>query len=98
MPPGPPPPALPDFAALTGWLSHQRNDLQPAAVSICPPIGEVLTALEDAPLARMSGSGATCFALHGGEAEALAQAERLRRTRPGWWIVAAVAVAPTPRP
>ena len=89
MPPGPPPPPLTNFAALTGWLARQRNDLQPAAVSICPPIGEVLTALEDAPLARMSGSGATCFALHGGEAEALAQAERLRRSRPGWWVEAA---------
>ncbi len=96
-PPGPAPPPLPDFAALTGWLAHQRNDLQPAAVSICPPVAEVLAALEGAPLARMSGSGATCFALHGGEAGALAQAERLRRARPGWWVEVAV-VEPTPRP
>jgi len=89
IPPGPPPPPLSDFAALTGWLSRQRNDLQPAATSICPPIAEVLVALEDAPLVRMSGSGATCFALHGGEAEAQAQAERLHRSRPDWWVVAA---------
>jgi 4-diphosphocytidyl-2-C-methyl-D-erythritol kinase len=96
-PPGPPPPPLTGFAALTGWLAHQRNDLQPAAVSACPAIAEVLAALDDAPLARMSGSGATCFALHGGEAGAMAQADRLRRARPGWWVEAA-AVAPTPGP
>jgi 4-diphosphocytidyl-2-C-methyl-D-erythritol kinase len=96
-PPGPPPPPLADFDALTGWLSRQRNDLQPAAVSICPPIAEVLAALGDAPLARMSGSGATCFALHEGEARAVAQADCLRRAKPDWWIVAAP-VEPMPRP
>ena len=99
--PGPPssswPPPLTDFAALTGWLARQRNDLQPAAVSICPAIAEVLAALGDAPLARMSGSGATCFALHGREAEAQAQAERLRRSRPDWWVVAAPAAPAMPR-
>ena len=96
-PPGPKPPPLPDFAALTGWLSRQRNDLQSAAVSICPVIAEVLAALDGAPLARMSGSGATCFALHEGEWGALAQAARLRLSRPGWWIVVAP-VEPMPRP
>ena len=96
-PPGPAPPPLPDFAALTGWLARQRNDLQPAAVAICPAIAEVLTALEGAPLTRMSGSGATCFALHEGEWGALAQAARLRLSRPGWWIVVAP-VEPMPRP
>jgi 4-diphosphocytidyl-2-C-methyl-D-erythritol kinase len=95
-PPGPPPPPLPDFAALTGWLARQRNDLQPAAISICPPIAEVLAALGDAPLARMSGSGATCFALHEGEAGAMAQVGRLRRAKPDWWIEAAP-VGPMPR-
>ncbi len=102
MPPGPPPPSLADFDALTDWLSRQRNDLQPAAVSICPPIAEVLAALGSAesggaPLARMSGSGATCFALHAGEAGAEAQAERLRRSRPGWWVVAAPVTPAMPR-
>ncbi len=95
MPPGPPPPPLMDFAGLTGWLAHQRNDLSAAAVSICPAIAEVLAALGDAPLARMSGSGATCFALHAGESGAVAQAGRLRRTRPDWWVAAApVGVTP----
>jgi len=90
-PPGPPPPdaGFADFAALCDWLRHQRNDLQAAATSICPAIAEALAALADAPLARMSGSGATCFALHAGEAAAMVQAERLRRARPGWWVAAA---------
>ena len=96
-PPGPPPPPRTGFAARTGWLARQRNDLQPAAVSICPAIAEVLAALGAAPLARMSGSGATCFALHGREADAEAQAERLRRSRPDWWVVAAPVGPAMPR-
>ena len=88
-PPGTSPPALNDFTTLIDWLAHQRNDLQPAAISVCPPIAGVLAALADAPLARMSGSGATCFALHESEADAVAQAERLRLAQPGWWVVAA---------
>ena len=96
-PPGPLPPPLAGFDALTGWLSRQRNDLQPAATSICPAIAEVLAALGGAPLARMSGSGATCFALHAREADAEAQAERLRRSRPDWWVVAAPVAPAMPR-
>jgi 4-diphosphocytidyl-2-C-methyl-D-erythritol kinase len=92
---GPPPPSLIRFDALIDWLSLQRNDMQPAAVSICPIIGEVLAALRDAPLARMSGSGATCFALHGSEAMAIAQVDRLRRAQRDWWVVVAP-VAATP--
>jgi 4-diphosphocytidyl-2-C-methyl-D-erythritol kinase len=88
-PPGPPPPALIDFAALIDWLASQRNDLQPAAISTCPAIAGVLAALGDAPLARMSGSGATCFALHESEAGAAAQSERVRNTHPGWWVATA---------
>ena len=86
-----------DVAGLAGWLSRTRSDLQSAAVSICPGSAEVLAALDGAPLARMSGSGATCFALHEGEWGALAQAARLRLLRPGWWIVVAP-VEPMPRP
>src|SRR3546814_12143768 len=46
-------------------LVRARNDLQPGAISLCPPIADVLTALAacgGALLSRMSGSGATCFA------------------------------------
>jgi 4-diphosphocytidyl-2-C-methyl-D-erythritol kinase len=89
-PQGPPLPSdgLADFAALTGWLGSQRNDLQPAATALCPAISEVLEVLSDAALTRMSGSGATCFALHERRSEAEAQAARLIRARPDWWVAA----------
>ena len=88
----PPGPAAPEagfarFAAFVDWLAQQRNDLEAPAMALCPAIGEVLAALSDAPLARMSGSGATCFALVEHEAEAVALAESLRPR--GWWSVAA---------
>lgn len=90
----PAPPAMPgagfaDFAAFAAWLVTQRNDLQAAATDICPVIGEVLAALAGAPVARMSGSGATCFALVADRSHADALAHDLRRVRPGWWVVAA---------
>lgn len=88
---GPAGPAAPaegfaDAAALAGWLAAARNDLEPAAIALCPAIAEVLTALEDALLARMSGSGATCFGLYPNETHALAAAARLSAAQPGWWV------------
>jgi 4-diphosphocytidyl-2-C-methyl-D-erythritol kinase len=61
-----------------------RNDLEAAAIGLCPPVADVLAALEDtAPLlSRMSGSGATCFALYESEAALGAAAARLN---PEWW-------------
>jgi len=90
-PPGPemPQDGLPDFAALIGWLNAQRNDMQAAAMGLCPPVAEVLAALADAPFARMSGSGATCFALLETKTRALALADRLRRAQPNWWVAPA---------
>jgi 4-diphosphocytidyl-2-C-methyl-D-erythritol kinase len=76
-----------DFDAFVGWLAQQRNDLQESAAALCPAIGEVLAALFDAPVARMSGSGATCFAVVENEARANALADRVRLR--GWWAVAA---------
>ena len=75
--------------SLLGWLEACRNDLEPAAVAIEPLVGEALDALRATPgarLARMSGSGGTCFALYGTRAEAEAAAAAL--CRPGWWAVA----------
>ncbi len=91
MPPGP---ALPDggfsgFDAFADWLAGQRNDLQAPAAALCPPIDDVLQALADAPFCRMSGSGATCFALFRDHAGADALAERLRTARPEWWTAVA---------
>jgi 4-diphosphocytidyl-2-C-methyl-D-erythritol kinase len=63
------------------------NDLQGPAVALCPAIGEALAALRATPgclLARMSGSGATCFGLYADAAAAASAAELVRR--PGWWV------------
>jgi len=70
-------------------LATCRNDLEAPAVSLQPAIGEVLETLQGEPetlLARMSGSGATCFALCAGDIEAEGLAERLQSMRPDWWV------------
>ncbi len=71
------------------WLQVMRNDLEPAALSLHPGIGTVLEALAELPgasLVRMSGSGATCFALFARRAEAEAAALRLGQKYPDWWV------------
>lgn len=85
-------PAFPDAAALARWLGLQRNDLQPPAITLAPAIADTLTALASQPgclLARMSGSGATCFALFAGEQAARTAASHLTETHPDWWIAPA---------
>lgn len=70
-------------------LETVANDLEAPALRIEPVIGDVLEALRDSAgvkLARMSGSGATCFAIYGAAAEAHAAAENIRRDHPGWWV------------
>jgi len=64
-----------------------RNDLQLPAVELCPQIADVLEALNgtDPWLVRMSGSGATCFALYKDPAHRDRAAEALRELEPGWW-------------
>lgn len=64
-----------------------RNDLEAPATALCPVIAEVLARLRDtgATLVRMSGSGATCFALYPEVAQREAAAATLGRDRPGWW-------------
>ncbi len=92
-PAGPEAPAggFADLAGMAEWLRAQRNDLEAPAAAICPEIGAVTAALaaEGAALARMSGSGATCFGLFADEATALAAADAIRRAAPGWWVAAA---------
>ena len=76
-------------ASLLALLGRGRNDLEPAAISLQPVIAEVLAALRALPaceLARMSGSGATCFALFSSQPEAQAGAKALRAKYGGWWI------------
>ena len=81
--------ASPDrwFAA----IGEGRNDLEPPALEIQPVIGEVLASLaaeQGCRLARMSGSGATCFGLFDDDNAAALAAEHLRAQQPQWWVVA----------
>ena len=68
-----------------------RNDLEPPARTLCPVIGEVVTTLaarSGVLLARMSGSGATCFALFDRAEERDAADRAIAAARPGWWRLA----------
>ena len=79
----------PDAQALAVWLRDQRNDLAAPAIALAPVIGEVLAALGQAPaclLARMSGSGATCFGLFPDRAAARRAAWALQSRAPDWWV------------
>jgi len=78
-----------DAAALAELLRTRRNDLEAPARALCPAVGEVLDALARRPgalIARMSGSGATCFALFDGPGPAAEAALALGRAHPGWWV------------
>jgi 4-diphosphocytidyl-2-C-methyl-D-erythritol kinase len=87
------PPAFPgpmsDARAVAAFLAGTRNDLEPPAVALNPAIGEALGILRGQPeslFVRMSGSGATCFAI-AADAEAAARlAARLAADHPGWWV------------
>jgi 4-diphosphocytidyl-2-C-methyl-D-erythritol kinase len=70
-------------------LATQANDLERAAVAVQPVIAEVLVglrALAGCRLARMSGSGATCFALFASAATAIEAAKELSGKHPQWWV------------
>jgi 4-diphosphocytidyl-2-C-methyl-D-erythritol kinase len=79
-------------ASMTDWieaLATGSNDLEAPAMRIQPVIGEVLSALrgaDGARLARMSGSGATCFAIFEDSAEAQHAAQQIKLDHPGWWV------------
>ena len=82
-------PASMDAAQFVHWLSRQRNDLEVPAISGLPVIQDVLNALEDIPsccLARMSGSGATCFGLFETAAQARLAEDTLRAEHQDWWV------------
>ena len=83
-----------DFRAaavdLPKLLARRRNDLTKPACQLEPTIVEVLAALSampDANLVRMSGSGATCFALFSSEEAMIQAAIRLEATQPDWWVL-----------
>lgn len=82
-------PRIDDDAPLLPTLSRCRNDLEDAAGSFAPVIVDALAVLRGARgsrLARMSGSGATCFALFETCAAATKAARVIRRQHPAWWV------------
>jgi len=89
----PMPTELPRFETaedLTRWLATQRNDLEAPAMAEAPVIADVLlriAATRDCGLARMSGSGATCFGLYPDQQRAREASETLTRAHPDWWVM-----------
>jgi 4-diphosphocytidyl-2-C-methyl-D-erythritol kinase len=82
-----------DRDALIALLAAHGNDLEPPAVALKPVIARVLRALREQPgcrLARMSGSGATCFGLFSSPRAAASAARELASAHPRWWVRATV--------
>jgi 4-diphosphocytidyl-2-C-methyl-D-erythritol kinase len=80
-------------AALIEFLAGSGNDLESAAMTVEPAIGEVRAAISALPgcrLTRMSGSGSACFGLFDSSRAAQAAAQRLMKIRPDWWVRATV--------
>ena len=87
-----------DAAELAHALADRRNDLSEAAIGLVPEIAEILAALARLPgalIARMSGSGATCFALFPDAAAAERARAALAAAKPRWWCAAGGLVAGT---
>jgi 4-diphosphocytidyl-2-C-methyl-D-erythritol kinase len=85
--------APPDPAALLAEIANGHNDLEEPAIELEPVIADVLAVLHNLPgcrLARMSGSGATCFGLFPTNAAATAAARTLRVGHSEWWVRATV--------
>jgi 4-diphosphocytidyl-2-C-methyl-D-erythritol kinase len=81
-----------DAGALAAALKERGNDLTAAAITVTPPIRDVLDAIaqtEGCLLARLSGSGATCFGIYATQAEAEAAGDAILAANPAWWAVAA---------
>jgi 4-diphosphocytidyl-2-C-methyl-D-erythritol kinase len=78
---------------LIEYLAARANDLESPAIALQPVVAKVLEALRGlagCQLARMSGSGATCFALFDSAKAAAAAARVLRDRKPGWWVRSAI--------
>ncbi len=91
---GPPPR---EWASLLVWLRARANHLEAPARRLEPAIAHVLATLAaqpDCELARMSGSGPTCFGLFADETALQAAANRLRRAQPQWWIACSLVMQP----
>jgi 4-diphosphocytidyl-2-C-methyl-D-erythritol kinase len=91
-PPSDPEAAPTDAAALAQWLGASRNDLEAPARRVAPVIDDCLAALRDTDgchLARMSGSGPTCFGIYADRATAESAAAAIQGAHPVWWVKAA---------
>ena len=85
-------PLFSTIEALVDFLKAGRNDLEAAAISVAPRIGQVLDSLASEPgclLARMSGSGATCFGLFAEADHSGRAAAKLQAAHPDWWVAEA---------
>ena len=83
------PEAFSSVEQLVELMGRLRNDLQAPAIALNPVIGEALDLLGaggESLLARVSGSGATCFALCAGPEAAASLAARIVSVRPDWWV------------
>ncbi|ESZ63184.1 4-(cytidine 5'-diphospho)-2-C-methyl-D-erythritol kinase [Mesorhizobium sp. L103C131B0] len=91
----PPLPRAFDFHSVRNWLEITRNDLEPAAQAIQPPIGRALSLLNRAGsgFSRMSGSGATCFGLFETGNVAKRAAAEIRSREPEWFVAATRSIA-----
>jgi 4-diphosphocytidyl-2-C-methyl-D-erythritol kinase len=82
-------PAFGTVGALANWLAGQRNDLEAPAISVAPQIAAVKAAIAAQAgclLARMSGSGATCFGLFADAQTAEDAGRAIRAAQPDWWV------------
>ncbi len=89
-------PRLKTTADLAAWLMMLRNDLEPPALAHLPVIGTVkatLASQQGCLIARMSGSGATCFGLFADPLTAAAAARAIRAAHPVWWVADAPMLA-----
>jgi 4-diphosphocytidyl-2-C-methyl-D-erythritol kinase len=90
------PPFAGELWTLTEFLKETANDLEAPALQIAPVVGAVLDAMRAQPgvaLARMSGSGATCFALFENDQGAPQAAAAIAAAHPDWWVRAARIIA-----
>lgn len=75
------------------WLAQQRNDLEAPAKELVPAVGDVLDRLQAQSgclLARMSGSGATCFGIFAEDDAARSAAKALSAEQPDWWVAPSI--------
>jgi 4-diphosphocytidyl-2-C-methyl-D-erythritol kinase len=81
---------LPAFITM---LAASGNDLEPAAISLTPVVATALAILRNSPrcrIARMSGSGATCFGVFSSSRAARTAARKIKAAHPHWWVSASV--------